>query len=169
MDELLAATGICKAFDGVPALREARLRVRGGEVHGLIGQNGAGKSTLIKILSGALHADAGQILLAGKAARFADPIAAQAAGIATIHQEISLVALRSVAENIFLGREPRRFGFWLDRATMNREAAALLATFGLAVDVPESTSEVEQPRDLVDRCERALDRQKELGVNRVGN
>ena len=135
MDDLLAATGICKAFDGVPALREARLRVRAGEVHGLIGQNGAGKSTLIKILSGALHADAGQILFGGEAARFADPIAAQAAGIATIHQEISLVALRSVAENIFLGREPRRFGFWLDRATMNREAAALLASFGLAIDV----------------------------------
>jgi ribose transport system ATP-binding protein len=135
MDDLLAATGICKAFDGVPALREARLRVRAGEVHGLIGQNGAGKSTLIKILSGALHADAGQVLLGGEAVRFADPIAAQAAGIATIHQEISLVALRSVAENIFLGREPRRFGFWLDRATMNREATELLASFGLAIDV----------------------------------
>src|SRR5438132_8483442 len=116
MPDLLAASGIYKAFDAVPALRDARLHVRAGEVHGLIGQNGAGKSTLIKILSGALHADAGQILLGGEAVRFADPIAAQAAGIATIHQEISLVALRSVAENIFLGREPRRFGFWLDRA-----------------------------------------------------
>ena len=135
MPDLLAATGIYKAFDAVPALRDARLRVRAGEVHGLIGQNGAGKSTLIKILSGALHADAGQILLGGEPVRLVDPIAAQAAGIATIHQEISLVALRSVAENIYLGREPRRFGFWLDRATMNREATALLASFGLAIDV----------------------------------
>src|SRR3954447_9644945 len=128
MDDLLAATGICKAYDGVPALRDARLRVRAGEVHGLIGQNGAGKSTLIKILSGAFPVDDGQILLGGEPVRFADPMAAQAAGIATIHQEISLVPLRSVAENIFLGREPRRFGFWLERARMHREAHALLAT-----------------------------------------
>ena len=133
--ELLAATRICKGFDGVPALRDAQLRVRAGEVHGLIGQNGAGKSTLIKILSGALQADSGEILLGGAPVRFADPIAAQTAGIATIHQEISLVALRSVAENILLGREPRRLGFWLDRAAMNREAAGLLARFGLEIDV----------------------------------
>jgi ribose transport system ATP-binding protein len=135
MDDVLAATGIQKAFDGVPALRDARLRVRAGEVHGLIGQNGAGKSTLIKILSGALPADAGHVTLGGEAVRFADPMAAQAAGIATIHQEISLVPLRSVAENVFLGREPRRYGFWLDRAAIQRESAALLATFGLDIDV----------------------------------
>jgi monosaccharide-transporting ATPase len=135
MDGLLVATGICKAFDGVPALRDAQLRVRAGEVHGLIGQNGAGKSTLIKILSGALSADSGQILLAGASSHFSDPIAAQAAGIATIHQEISLVGLRSVAENIMLGREPRRFGFWLDRQAMNRQAQALLGGFGLKIDV----------------------------------
>src|SRR5258706_8624667 len=116
--DLLAATGIYKAFDAVPALRDARLRVRAGEVHGLIGQNGAGKSTLIKILSGALHADAGQVLLRGEAVRFADPIAAQAARIVTIHQEISLVAPRSGAENIFLRRQPPHFGFWLDRPAM---------------------------------------------------
>ena len=135
MDELLAATGICKAFDGIPALRDAQLRVRVGEVHGLIGQNGAGKSTLIKILSGAQLADSGQVLLSGSPTHFANPIAAQAAGIATIHQEISLVGLRSVAENIMLGREPRRFGFWLDREAMSRQAQTLLGGFGLTVDV----------------------------------
>ena len=135
---LIEAEGIDKAFDGVSALRQARLRLREGEVHALIGQNGAGKSTLIKILSGALQADGGEIRVDGTAAHFADPIAAQAAGIATIHQEISLVALRSVAENIFLGREPRRFGFWLDRALMQRKAAELLQGFGLAIDVNRS-------------------------------
>ena len=119
-DELLTATSICKSYDGVAALRDARLHLRRGEVHGLIGQNGAGKSTLIKILSGAVQADSGEIRLGGAPVRFANPIAAQAAGIATIHQEISLVPLRSVAENIYLGREPRRCGFWLDRAAMQR-------------------------------------------------
>ncbi len=136
-DDLLRATGIRKAFDGVMAVREANLRLRKGEVHALIGQNGAGKSTLIKILSGALRADGGEIVFAGAPVRFADPIQAQAAGIATIHQEISLVPLRSVAENIFLGREPRRFGFWLDRAAMRRDAAQLLSRFGLDVDVTQ--------------------------------
>ena len=134
-DELLTATGICKSYDGVAALRDARLHLRRGEVHGLIGQNGAGKSTLIKILSGAVQADSGEIRLGGAPVRFANPIAAQAAGIATIHQEISLVPLRSVAENIYLGREPRRCGFWLDRAAMQRESAELLARFGLQIDV----------------------------------
>jgi galactofuranose transport system ATP-binding protein len=135
MNELLTATGICKAFDGVPALRDARLCVRVGEVHGLIGQNGAGKSTLIKILSGAQFCDSGQINLQGATVRFADPIAAQAAGISTIHQEISLVSLRSVAENIMLGREPKRYGFWLDRDAMNSTAKRLMERFGLDINV----------------------------------
>jgi galactofuranose transport system ATP-binding protein len=135
MNELLAATGICKAFDGVSVLCDARLKIRVGEVHGLIGQNGAGKSTLIKILSGAHSCDSGEVALRGVPMHFADPIAAQVAGIATIHQEISLVPLRSVAENIMLGREPQRFGFWLDRKAMNDEASELLGHFGLDVDV----------------------------------
>lgn len=135
MNLLIDVEGIDKAFDGVPALRQARLRLGKGEVHALIGQNGAGKSTLIKVLSGALQSDRGEIRLDGAAVHFADPIAAQVAGIATIHQEISLVPLRSVAENIYLGREPCRFGFWLDRAQMQRRAAELLQGFGLAIDV----------------------------------
>ena len=135
MNLLIDAAGISKAFDQVPALREARLRLQPGEVHALIGQNGAGKSTLVKILSGALQPDTGQIRLNGALVSFANPIAAQRAGIATIHQEISLVPLRSVAENIFLGREPRRWGFWLDRASMNRQARELLARLGLQIDV----------------------------------
>ena len=135
MKLLVDAAGISKAFDRVPALREARLQLQPGEVHALIGQNGAGKSTLVKILSGALQPDIGQIRLDGAVVSFANPIAAQRAGIATIHQEISLVSLRSVAENIFLGREPKRWGFWLDRASMNRQARELLARLGLQIDV----------------------------------
>jgi galactofuranose transport system ATP-binding protein len=138
MQSLLQATGICKSFDGVPALSQAQLVLQAGEVHGLIGQNGAGKSTLIKIISGAVQADTGQMAWCGQPVAFANPIAAQAAGIATIHQEISLVPLRSVAENIHLGNEPCRFGFWLDRAAMNRQASALLARFGLPIDVTQA-------------------------------
>jgi galactofuranose transport system ATP-binding protein len=132
---LLEAIEVDKAFGGVPALVKARLQLRAGCVHALVGQNGAGKSTLIKILSGALQPDAGSIRLDGAELRLPTPIAAQAAGIATIHQEISLVALRSVAENIFLGREPRRMGFWLDRPTLHRAASELLSRLGLSIDV----------------------------------
>jgi galactofuranose transport system ATP-binding protein len=132
---LLEATEVDKAFGGVPVLVKAGLQLRAGCAHALIGQNGAGKSTLIKILSGALQPDAGSIRLDGANLRLPTPIAAQAAGIATIHQEISLVALRSVAENIFLGREPRRMGFWLDRPALHRAASELLARLGLSIDV----------------------------------
>ena len=134
-DLLLEARDISLAFNGVPALRAASLQLRAGEVHGLIGQNGAGKSTLIKIVSGALQADSGELRVAGRAVRLINPIEAQASGIATIHQEISLVAMRSVAENILMGREPQRFGVWLDRKAMQHEARLLLQRLGLQLDV----------------------------------
>jgi ribose transport system ATP-binding protein len=123
-----------KSFSGVPALIGASLEIEAGEVMALIGQNGAGKSTLIKILTGAYRRDDGAIAFDGRPVDFPSPSAAQAAGIATIYQEINLVAQRSVAENIFLGREKTRFGL-IDRRAMAREAEGLLARFGLAIDV----------------------------------
>ena len=131
---LLAMHGIDKFFSGVQALRGASLELGAGEVHALVGQNGAGKSTMIKILTGAQRRDGGDITFAGKPIAFATPQEAQHGGISTIYQEINLVPYRSVAENIFLGREPRRFGF-LDWARMNREAAALLQRFRIDIDV----------------------------------
>ena len=131
---LLLMSGIDKAFAGVPALRAASLEVAAGEVHALVGQNGAGKSTLIKILTGAARRDAGEIVFDGRPIAFATPQEAQAGGISTIYQEINLVPTRSVAENIFLGREPRRLGF-VDWRRMNREAAALLLRFRVEIDV----------------------------------
>jgi len=128
--------GIDKAFSGVPALADARLSVRRGEVHALIGQNGAGKSTLIKILTGAYRKDRGQITFGGRDVEFTSPNAAQLGGIATIYQEVNLVGYRSVAENIFLGREPKR-GPFLDVARMNREARNVLAQFDLHIAVAE--------------------------------
>ena len=126
--------GIDKSFSGVQALRDASLDVAPGEVHGLVGQNGAGKSTMIKILTGAQLRDAGEIVFAGRPIAFTSPHDAQRGGISTIYQEINLVPYRSVAENIFLAREPRRFGF-IDWPRMNRDAHALLQRFRIDIDV----------------------------------
>jgi ribose transport system ATP-binding protein len=126
--------GIDKAFGGVPALEDASLRVAPAEVHALIGQNGAGKSTLIKILTGVYGRDAGTIRFDGREVSFSSPQAAQRGGISPIYQEINLVPYRTVAENVFLAREPRRFGV-IDRGRMHREAAALLERVGITVDV----------------------------------
>ena len=103
--------GIVKTFPGVRALDGVDLDVSPGEVHCLLGQNGAGKSTLIKVLAGAHRPDSGEITWAGEPVTFASPQAADAAGIATIHQELDLVPGLSVAENVVLGHEPAHFGF----------------------------------------------------------
>ena len=119
---LLVMRDIDKRFQGAHALSKASLEVETGEIHALVGQNGAGKSTLIKVLTGAYTRDAGSIDFAGRPIDFASPQEAQRGGISTIYQEINLVPFRTVTENIFLGRERRRFGL-LDWARMNGEAA----------------------------------------------
>ena len=126
---LLQMRGIVKEFPGVRALDEVDLDVAAGEVHCLLGQNGAGKSTLIKVLAGAYRPDAGEIRWAGSPIVFGSPHDADAAGIATIHQELDLVPGLSVAENVFLGHEPGRFGFSRPRAAEDA-ARALLARLG---------------------------------------
>ncbi|GGP24996.1 sugar ABC transporter ATP-binding protein [Silvimonas amylolytica] len=131
---LLEMRDISKAFSGVPALKQARLSIAPGEVHALIGQNGAGKSTLIKILTGAYKRDAGEILFGGQVVHFTTPLQAQKGGISTIYQELNLIPLRSVAENIFLGREPRKFGL-IDWPRIHADAAALLDKLGIVADV----------------------------------
>jgi ribose transport system ATP-binding protein len=136
---LLVMRGIEKRFNGVPALAGASLEVGRGEVHALIGQNGAGKSTMIKILTGYYTKDAGEIWFNGAAFHADTPMDAQAGGISTIYQEINLVPYRSVAENICLGRAPRRFGF-LDWQRMHREAEELLERFKVDIDVRQPLS-----------------------------
>jgi galactofuranose transport system ATP-binding protein len=131
---LLAMRGIEKRFSGVPALSSASLEVEPGEVMALIGQNGAGKSTMIKILNGAYRKDAGEIAFDGRPVEFASPHEAQQGGISTIFQEINLVPYRSVAENIFMGREPRRLGL-LDWRRIHRESEELLRRFRIEIDV----------------------------------
>ncbi len=136
---LLVMRGIAKRFNGVPALSEASLEVGRGEVHALIGQNGAGKSTMIKILTGYYTKDAGEIWFNGAPFHADSPKSAQAGGISTIYKEINLVPYRSVAENICIGRAPRRFGF-LDWKRMHREAEEVLAHFKIEIDVRQPLS-----------------------------
>jgi ribose transport system ATP-binding protein len=126
---ILRLTDVVKTFPGVRALDGVALEVRAGEVHCLLGQNGAGKSTLIKVLSGAHRPDAGHIEWLGEPAAFANPQAAMKAGIATIYQELDLVDHLSVAENVFLGHEPRRLGF-VRRGYMARRTREILGGLG---------------------------------------
>jgi ribose transport system ATP-binding protein len=131
---VLEARGVSKRFPGVVALDDVSFTLRAGETHALVGENGAGKSTLIKVLTGVHRPDSGELLLDGRQMHFARPFEAQQAGISTIYQEVNLVPLMSVARNIFLGREPTsRLGL-IDFARMHREAAGLLAGFGVRVD-----------------------------------
>jgi len=119
---LLEMRQISKSFPGVKALDRVDFEVRAGEVHALLGENGAGKSTLVKILSGALQPDRGEIRLSGEEAAFATTRDAERAGIAIIYQELNLVPQMTVAENIYLGREPRtRFGL-IQRTKMKKGA-----------------------------------------------
>ena len=133
-DALLRMRRIDKSFGPAAALAGAGLEVGRGEVHALVGQNGAGKSTLIKILTGALRRDGGEILLDGRPASFSSPREAQSAGIGAIYQELNLIPLLSVAENICLGAEPMRFGM-IDRGETRRRAREILSRFGLDIDV----------------------------------
>jgi monosaccharide-transporting ATPase len=129
-------TGIEIGFPGVKALDRVDFRLLPGEVHALMGENGAGKSTLIKALTGVYGLDAGTITVRGREEVFSGPGAAQAAGIATVYQEVNLCPNLTVAENILLGREPRRFGR-IDTRAVRRRAVELLARLNLDLD-PDS-------------------------------
>jgi inositol transport system ATP-binding protein len=131
---LLSVSGLSKRFQGVQALDGVSLEVAPGEVHGLLGENGAGKSTLLKIVSGAQPPDAGTLALDGAEIALATPLAAQAQGIVTIYQEFNLVPTLTVAENILIGREPKRFGVFVDWPKMQRIAQEQLRRIGLEVD-----------------------------------
>ncbi|MCB9945077.1 MAG: sugar ABC transporter ATP-binding protein [Geminicoccaceae bacterium] len=131
MTGTLELSGVTKRFPGVLALNDVHFDVRSGEVHALLGENGAGKSTLIKLISGVYRPDEGKISMDGKPVHFDDPQAAQAAGIATIFQELLLFPELTVAENIFMGHAPRgRFGA-LDWSAMRRRARELLTSLDI--------------------------------------
>ncbi len=132
-EALLEVEGLRKSFGGVPALRDGRFRLEGGSVHALCGGNGAGKSTFLSIVMGIQPRDSGTIRLAGREVRFASPAEALAAGISIIEQELSPVPAMTVAENMYLGREPvGRLGR-VDFRRMNAAAQALLDELGFGI------------------------------------
>lgn len=124
-EELLRVEGVRKAFGQVVALKNAQFSLKRGSIHALCGGNGAGKSTFLSILMGFIRPDAGEIYVKGKRCEFHQPIEALHAGIAIVQQELSSIPDLTVAENIWLGREPRRFGF-VDFKQLNRQTAELL-------------------------------------------
>jgi ribose transport system ATP-binding protein len=128
----LQMDGISKAFPGVRALADVSFDCIAGEVHAICGENGAGKSTLIKILGGIYQPDAGEIRVGGAPLAFAHPVAARQAGISIVHQELSLLPHRTVADNIFLGEEPVRRGR-LDRTAMREGARKVLGRLGSTI------------------------------------
>ncbi len=132
---LVRMEGIEKSFPGVHALSEAQFELHKGEVHALVGENGAGKSTLMKILAGVYMKDAGRILYRDREVEIHNPRAAQHLGISMIHQELNLMPHLTIAQNIFIGREPRRgFKFVLDAKAINEQTKEVLAGLNLALD-----------------------------------
>jgi inositol transport system ATP-binding protein len=134
---LLELRHVCKAFPGVAALDDVSLELRHGTVHGLIGENGAGKSTLMKVVAGVCAPDSGELRLAGRSLQLGSPRAALARGIAMIHQELNLMPSLSVAENIWIGREPLTALGLVKHRELNRRTRTLLD--GLAIDIDPAT------------------------------
>jgi ribose transport system ATP-binding protein len=154
---LVSMEGIDKSFPGVRALEQCRFELRPGEVHALVGENGAGKSTLMKVLAGVYTKDAGRILFDGAEVEIGSPRAALKLGISIIHQELNLMPHLSVAQNIFIGREPRRpIRFCLDEKAINDSARALLTRLRLAIDPARRVSELTVAKQQLVEIAKAL-------------
>ncbi len=162
---LLAMHGVVKRFGGVQALRGVDFDLRQGEIHALLGENGAGKSTLMNILSGVIEPDAGDMRIDGASVRFADPRAAQGAGVATIFQELDLVPSLDVTANLFLGRALTRAGV-LDRPAMRRAARSRLEAVGVEIDVDQPVGELSVGRRQIVAIAKALTYASRITLNR---
>lgn len=134
--------GVAKSFGAVQALRGVDLDIAAGEVLALVGDNGAGKSTLVKILSGVVPPDDGEIRIDGVPVQLQNPGDAQQHGISTVYQDLALVDVRTVAANVFLGREPRRWRVFVDFSKMHAESRAVLDR--LRINIPSVTALVRQ-------------------------
>jgi ribose transport system ATP-binding protein len=134
-DVLVLMEGIEKSFPGVHALSNCQFELRAGEVHALVGENGAGKSTLMKVLAGVYRKDSGRILFKGREVEILNPRSAQLFGISIVHQELNLLNHLTVAQNIFIGREPRvGLPFWLDEKKINTQTEQLFETLHMKLD-----------------------------------
>jgi simple sugar transport system ATP-binding protein len=162
-DVLLSAREITKSFPGVKALAGVQIELRRGEIHALLGENGAGKSTLIKIITGVYQRDSGTIQFAGREIHPQSPKDAEACGISTVFQEVNLIPTLSIAENVMLGRLPRRFGVIRWRAA-REQARRALARLGLDLDVSRELQSCSIALQQMVAIARALDVKCELLV-----
>ncbi|MFV0384003.1 sugar ABC transporter ATP-binding protein [Paracoccus sp. (in: a-proteobacteria)] len=156
MNELVRMQGIDKRFPGVHALKTVDFDLRAGEVHALMGENGAGKSTLMKCLSGVYQPDDGRILIDGKQVAMPTPKAAQDLGIGIIHQELALMRDLNVAQNIWIGREPRMSLGRIDEARLNADAAAIFQGMHVAMDPRTPVSSLTIARQQMVEIAKAL-------------
>ena len=148
--------GLSKTFPGVKALSNVDFVLRKGEIHSLMGENGAGKSTLIKVLTGLYKRDAGQILYKGQPFELSSPIEAPLHGISTVYQEVNLIPALSVAENIYIGRQPTKFGR-IDWKTMHEGARSVLKRLDVNIDVTQPVSSYSVAIQQLVAIARALD------------
>jgi ribose transport system ATP-binding protein len=154
---LVSMEGIEKSFPGVHALIQARFELLAGEVHALVGENGAGKSTLMKVLAGVYAKDAGRIIYRGKEVEIPNPRAAQHLGISIIHQELNLMGHLTVAQNIFIGREPRSFlPFILDEKRLNDQTQELFDSLHMKLDPRTQVSKLTVAKQQMVEIAKAL-------------
>ena len=161
---ILEMRDISKSFGGVHALHDVSLKCTPGTVHALVGENGAGKSTLIKILSGALSADSGELFFKGELHRGFSTREALDRGISVIYQELALVSQMTVAENIFLGREPRNAFGLIDHSRIRSEAEALLSQLGLKIDLDTEVGDLSLAFQQMIEIAKALSKNADLIV-----
>ena len=161
---ILEMRNISKSFGGVHALRDVSLECTPGTVHALVGENGAGKSTLIKILSGALSADSGEIFFKGELRQGFSTREALNRGISVIYQELALVSQMTVAENIFLGREPRNAFGLIDHSRIRSEAEAHLSQLGLKIDLDTEVGDLSVAFQQMVEIAKALSKNADLIV-----
>jgi ribose transport system ATP-binding protein len=156
MAETIASmTGIHKRFPGVYALNDARIDIKKGEVHGLIGENGAGKSTLMKILAGIYSKDEGVIIVKGREVDYKIPLDALNDGVCIIHQELNLLPHLTVADNIYIGREPKK-GLMLDAKKKVADAKAILDSLNLSIDPLATVNKLSVARQQMVEIAKAL-------------
>jgi ribose transport system ATP-binding protein len=162
-ENILELKGISKGFPGVQALSDVDLYIRRGEVHALVGENGAGKSTLMKILSGAYTKDKGIIRVEGKEVEIKSPKNAEELGISIIYQELNLAHGFSVAENIYLGRQPNKRGI-VSWKTMIKDAENLLEQLGIDIDVRQKVSELSIAQQQIVEIAKAISYQAKVVI-----